>query len=247
MRKLLVISLFALAGCYNPGDLGANPFYCSNDYPDCPDGYVCDFADCTSANNSKCQCCLDDGTGNCVAGTGSAALSQPLTITKPLAAAKGGVFYSGAHMDPGLATCHETTATSLSSPYEIGDSAAPVTAQEICPAGDVDLYVVHLDPGESLLAWIQTPGIAYGDLDMGFFDEQGRTMITSAVDVDATRGSACVTLPRGAPAGDYLLAVVGAPNKMGTLDVNKYDLKFERGSSTPLACDNGTPAPPSGN
>ena len=41
---LLSLGCFATAGCYASGDLGEEPFYCSKDNPECPDGYDCDLS-----------------------------------------------------------------------------------------------------------------------------------------------------------------------------------------------------------
>ena len=60
----LLLSAFAAifivggASCYSTGDLGPEPFLCSKDMPQCPDGYDCDLTNKSThcVSSGKCVC-----------------------------------------------------------------------------------------------------------------------------------------------------------------------------------------------
>ena len=61
---LLLAATLAVAGCFNPGDLGPEPFKCNVSFPDCPDKYICGtdssvnvvgkIKDCPTKNSCVC-------------------------------------------------------------------------------------------------------------------------------------------------------------------------------------------------
>ena len=70
LRAVLLPALLLGASCYNPGDLGPQPFRCSSTNPDCPDNYVCVDLDATTTmcavknnrENINCICAIPCNT-----------------------------------------------------------------------------------------------------------------------------------------------------------------------------------------
>lgn len=211
----LPLSLFALAGCYNPGDLGEKPFKCGKMYPECPDGYICNY-----------------GLGQC-GGSGFVCDCVRTGVSGPaLQIPKEGKMYQGPHMDPGLQTCHETDPNNgFQTAFVVGDSTGLYDMLEICPGGDIDVYSLNVDPGEYVKVQIKYQ-ITYGDLDLAGFDVNGKIMKGSAMDNDASRDNACIILPKGSTSCPctFYAVVDGAYGA-----VNRYTFQMTK-SSSPQSC-----------
>ncbi len=228
-----LLGLLLAPGCFQPGDLGDQPFRCGKvgaadpNNPGhtlgeiCPDGYICSLELGQCLVTSNCVCVR--ATGNT-----SSALAIPKTST-----------YSGPHMDVGLPPCHETDGNNgFQTAFVVGDSTGKFDGLEICPAGDVDVYSLNVNPGEYGKFYV-TYDIRYGDLDLEILDSKGNRV---GIDNDATRNDACITIPRG---GDtcpctYYAIVDGAHGA-----VNRYSFQFSK-ASMPLTCNlsSGGGSPP---
>lgn len=146
LHAIAPIALAALAGCYDPGDLGDAPFKCYDQSPECPDGYVCNGKFCVRENITK----------------------NPLTIQK------SGT-YAGMHVDPMLdgANCPDkdvepNDAYGRATPLS---SDAPLANMAICPSGDIDYFKLSTS-GQYVRAQI-TYQVKYGDLDVAIVDANG--------------------------------------------------------------------------
>jgi hypothetical protein len=234
------VPLLALvAGCFNvdPNSLGPTPFRCSKMYPDCPDGYICSYAVGQCLVTSNCVCICAD-PNNC-----------PTGATSALKIPTSGPPYSGNHLDPGLATCHESDGNNgFQSAFVVGDSTGKFDGLEICPSGDVDVYSLNVDPGEYAKVVIGFQ-IEYGDLDLEVLDSKGNKV---GIDNDATHHlnkvpyTACIQLPKGSASCPctYYAIVDGAGGS-----VNRYWFQMTKSSippgtpGSPAAC-NAMPATP---
>lgn len=66
LLSLTLLAGSALAGCYSTGDLGPQPFRCSKDHPECPEGYACVAPATTSPGKpSACNSSGRDATCLC--------------------------------------------------------------------------------------------------------------------------------------------------------------------------------------
>ena len=159
---LLGLSLVPAAGCYDPGDLGDAPFKCTNDFPECPDGYTCDGTRCRKNSG---------GT-----------TTMPLNITKQMTVPPT--------MDPGLDAnnCPDKDlepnndlmhATPIFSNARLDNLA-------VCTAGDVDYF--HATASSQYARIIVEYSARSGDLDVARIDSAGNLLETDG----SARDNACI-------------------------------------------------------
>ncbi len=215
MRFAYFVPLLVV-GCYNPGDLGDTPYRCSATYPECPDGYVCQL----NTNLPNVNRCVVDTSGS----------SAPLTLPK-------GGHYSGPHVDPGLNmnNCPDLADEQANggnndiAHAEAGFDAGGIeTNLAICPAKDVDVYSINLQPSEFAMVKISYK-INQGDLDIGLFKADGTLLVS---DTDFTRDNACV-ITQSPGVQPLFLAVLGGSDS----DMNRYDLTITKSTmKNSLSC-----------
>lgn len=237
MRIALFAGLFALvAGCYSP-TLAPVGYYCHpEDVPACPDGS---------------QCRPVGGDFRCVAGGGVMDGGMTASLIPKTS------MYTGTRIDPILDTLQDCPDTGLepndgdqspiSPPVPTPDATIPrVTRMSICPKGnrpetgrhDVDYFKIDTNPFEKTSLTVVAEvfyDVAYGDIDVGVFDETGRMLAADGSAI--TNGCTAASIGKGV----YYVVVAGANN----MDVNRYDLRIRTFSSsrtcpTPGATDGGS-------
>jgi hypothetical protein len=231
MRALLLLSAATLiASCYNP-DIMDGGYRCfpppasDPNRPVCPDGYSC-----------VQNLCVKSASGG----------SMSLSIMK------SGPPYTGMHIDPGLNDpnmCPDAALEPNDSPTTAIEFEAPldamnprITKMAICPTGnnpltgshDVDYFKINTAGAAVSQMTLKAElfyDISYGDLDIGIFDKNGRSLSTDGTAVS----NGCVSALVGADT--YYVVVTGANN----MDSNRYDLRIRTFTSTSVTCSSSSP------
>lgn len=192
MRSILFalsLSALLLAACspYSP-DLGAEPFICGTDSPECPDGYTCD----KTKQPPRGVCVADEGNG---ADAGPDAMST----------ADAGPFSCAD--DSGIEP-NENTGQATVTPVSSQRDDYSLVGLSICQSGDVDVFRFTIDQSGkniSVAVTLHFPR-SQGDLVVEILNQQGVVIATG--NYDATNRIVTANVPN-APAEAFYAQVRG--------------------------------------